>query len=89
MHKPRRYRVRFYNGQKIRSGRQLKAARVMAGLKQAELADAAGLHVNTIRNMEAYSVIGSARPALERVEDALEQRGVIVTADPKLGVYLA
>ena len=35
------------------TGNQLKAARALAGIDQAKLAELAGLSVNTIRNMEA------------------------------------
>ena len=37
----------------LATGNQLKAARALAGVDQQEVADNAGVNVNTIRNMEA------------------------------------
>lgn len=37
----------------LTTGNQLKAARALAGIEQAKLAEMTGLNVNTIRNMEA------------------------------------
>ena len=37
----------------LTTGHQLKAARALAGVDQQQVADSAGVNVNTIRNMEA------------------------------------
>ncbi len=72
-------------------GNQLKAARALADVEQQELADAASVHVNTIRKMEAKgrSEITSAADVLRRVQSALERFGVEFTNEAKPGVRLA
>ncbi len=57
MPKTRRYAVRFYPGQKIRTGWQLKAARILAGLKRPELAGVAGLHVKGPPDLHRRAVV--------------------------------
>ena len=66
MPKTRRYAVRFYPGQKIRTGWQLKAARILAGLKQPELAVAAGLHVKGPPDLRHRVVVSLLRPTVDR-----------------------
>jgi transcriptional regulator with XRE-family HTH domain len=69
-------------------GNQLKAARALAEVEQQELADAASVHVNTIRKMEAKgrAEITSAADVLRRVQFALERFGIEFTNDGKPGV---
>jgi transcriptional regulator with XRE-family HTH domain len=71
-------------------GNQLKAARALAEVEQQELADAASVHVNTIRKMEAKgrSEITSAADVLRRVQTALERLGVEFTNGERPGVRL-
>ena len=71
-------------------GNQLKAARALVGVEQQELADAASVHVNTIRKMEAKgrSEITSAADVLRRVQIALERFGVEFINGDRPGVRL-
>jgi len=74
----------------IVSGRQLRAARVLAGLTQAQLAQQAGFHERACRYWEAR---GDAPPtttpsSLERIEAALARNGVTVFRDPTPGTRL-
>jgi transcriptional regulator with XRE-family HTH domain len=69
-------------------GNQIKAARALASVEQQELADAANVHVNTIRKMEAKGddEITSAADVLRRVQQALERWGVEFTNGGQPGV---
>ena len=60
------------------TGNQLKAARALAELDQTALAKAAGLNVNTIRNMEASGngPIAGRAVNVRAVQVALERAGV-------------
>lgn len=71
----------------IISGRQMRSARALAGISQAELASAAGLHVRSIRYHESK---GDALPTcvdstLDRIERAFEQYGIILFSKPTPG----
>jgi transcriptional regulator with XRE-family HTH domain len=63
----------------LRDGRHLRAARILAGLTQQQLANAAGINVNAVRYWEAED-----RPsepwgyAIEKLVTALRQHGVEV-----------
>ncbi|WP_072389501.1 helix-turn-helix transcriptional regulator [Hyphomicrobium sp. CS1BSMeth3] len=61
------------------SGNQIKAARALIGLEQAELAEKAGVSINTVRNMEAAGadVVRVRSDTLFRVQEALKAAGVI------------
>ena len=72
----------------IASGRQIRAARILAGLTQAELAQEIGFHPRAVRYWEAK---GDALPTcvvetLSQIEEALRRRGVIVFVSPSPGV---
>lgn len=59
----------------LRSGRHLKAARVLAGMTQRQLAQAAGLHVNAVKYWERdHGRIGGH--AVSRMIEALAAAGV-------------
>jgi predicted transcriptional regulator len=60
------------------TGNQLKAARALLGIEQADLATRADVHVNTIRKMEAKGLgeITSGADYLRKVQSALESAGV-------------
>lgn len=59
----------------LKNGNQLKAARVLAGLSQRELAREAGLHANSVKNWEGKTgTIGGY--AVRCMVDALKRRGV-------------
>ncbi len=74
----------------LTTGNQLKAARALAGLDQAKLADRAGVNVNTIRNMEskAGGTLTSALDIVRRVQSALEAAGVEFLNHGRPGVRL-
>ncbi|PJN93986.1 hypothetical protein CNY89_17175 [Amaricoccus sp. HAR-UPW-R2A-40] len=59
-------------------GNQIKAARALAELSQAELAAAASVNVNTVRAMEGRGtgVLVSGLDTILRVQRALEAAGV-------------
>jgi transcriptional regulator with XRE-family HTH domain len=72
------------------SGRQIRAARMLAGLTQAELARAAGCHPRSVRYWESK---GSKPPTnvaftLDSIEQALIRHGVIPFSTPTAGVRL-
>jgi DNA-binding XRE family transcriptional regulator len=58
-------------------GRHLRTARIMAGLSQAELATAAGLHANSVKYHEKNREHGPAGWAVEQMAAALAAHGVI------------
>lgn len=64
-------------------GNQIKAARALANLSQAELASAASVNVNTIRAMEARSTstLVSGLDVILKVQHALEAAGVDFIAE--------
>ena|SRR5262249_17761564 len=71
----------------IVSGRQIRAARMLAGLTQADLARAAGCHPRSVRYWENK---GSNPPTnvastLDSIEQALNRHGVIPFSTPTPG----
>ncbi|OWK26315.1 hypothetical protein AJ87_03125 [Rhizobium yanglingense] len=74
----------------LTTGNQLKAARALAGIEQIEVASAAGIHVNTIRAMEASgpAPIAGRSQNVQAVQRALEQRGVEFLNHGQPGVRL-
>ena len=64
------------------SGRHVAASRAMAGLKQTELAELAGLHVNSLKRLEAMSHIAGSEHACNRIGEALKARGCVSQALP-------
>lgn len=62
----------------LTTGNQLKAARALVGIDQADLAERAKVNVNTIRNMEAAGAGPIAGRAINvhAVQAALERAGV-------------
>ena len=75
----------------IISGRQLRAARVLAGLTQRQLADAIGVHERAVRYWEAKEdrPPTSTLEFLMRMEAALRDHGVAVFSAPTPGARLA
>jgi transcriptional regulator with XRE-family HTH domain len=72
------------------SGRQLRAARVLAGLTQAQLAEQVGCHERACRYWEAK---GDDRPTsttsiLQKIEAALLANGVVVFREPSPGARI-
>lgn len=74
----------------LTTGNQLKAARALAGIEQAKLAEAAKLNVNTIRNMEAAGggPIAGRSINVQAVQRALEEAGVEFLNHGEPGVKL-
>jgi hypothetical protein len=72
------------------TGNQLKAARALIGLEQADLAEAAGVHVNTIRKMDwkGAGEITSGADIVRKVQLALEAAGVEFLNHGQPGVQL-
>jgi DNA-binding transcriptional regulator YiaG len=74
----------------IISGRQIRAARMLAGLTQAGLARAVGCHPRSVRYWENK---GSNPPTnvastLDSIEQALNRHGAILFVTPTPGVRL-
>lgn len=65
------------------TGNQIKAARALAGIEQSDLASAAKVSINTVRNMEAAGkdVVRVRLDTLIRVRDALLAKGVKLVDD--------
>ena len=75
----------------IVSGRQLRAARVLAGLTQAQFAAKAGFHERACRYWES---MGDKPPTsvlstLARISEVLKAQGVVVFSEPTPGVRIA
>jgi len=65
------------------TGNQIKAARALIGIEQGDLAEAALVSINTIRNMEATGkkTVSVRLATLIRVRDALQKMGVALVDD--------
>jgi len=55
---------------------QIRAARALLNMSQADLAESASVHVATIRRLEAASVVRGAAETMWKIERALESLGV-------------
>jgi len=75
----------------IITGRQLRAARVLAGLTQRQLARAVGVHERAARywELKENQTPTSTLSSLERIEAVLLAHGVIVFASPTPGARLS
>ncbi|KQX20956.1 hypothetical protein ASD01_29505 [Ensifer sp. Root423] len=74
----------------LTTGNQLKAARALAGLEQKDVAEKAGVNVNTIRNMEAAGAgqIAGRAQNVQNVQRVLEQEGIEFLNHGQPGVRL-
>jgi transcriptional regulator with XRE-family HTH domain len=72
----------------IVTGRQLRAARILAGLTQKQLAEAVGVHERAARYWELKEnrPPTSTTSCLAKIEEVLRDHGVIVFATPTAGV---
>jgi transcriptional regulator with XRE-family HTH domain len=72
----------------IISGRQIRAARILAGLTQADLARAVGCHPRSVRYWESKGTDAPTNVAstLDDIEQALIGYGVILFSTPTPGV---
>lgn len=75
----------------IISGRQLRAARILAGLTQRQLAQAVGVHERAARywELKENKPPTSTTSILEEIEAVSRNHGVIVFASPTAGARLA
>lgn len=75
----------------LTTGYQLKAARALVGMEQADLADRSGVAVTTIRKMEwkGPATLTSGLDTIKRVQAALEAAGVEFLNHGQPGVRLA
>jgi len=75
----------------IVAGRQLRAARILAGLTQKQLAKAVGVHERAARYWELKGdrAPTSTPSSLKKIEAALLAHGVIVFTSPTPGARLA
>jgi transcriptional regulator with XRE-family HTH domain len=75
----------------IITGRQLRAARILAGLTQRQLAQAVGVHERAARywELKENKPPTSTTSILEEIEAVLRNHGVIVFASPTAGARLA
>jgi transcriptional regulator with XRE-family HTH domain len=75
----------------IISGRQLRAARILAGLTQKQLAQEVGVHERAARywELKENKPPTSTLSFLEEIEAVLRNHGVIVFASPTPGARLA
>ena len=72
----------------LRSGRHLKAARVLAGLTQQQLATEASLHLNSVKGWERHrDPIGGY--AVDRITETLKRRGVEYSEETHAGATVA
>jgi transcriptional regulator with XRE-family HTH domain len=74
----------------IITGRQLRAARILAGLTQRQLAQAVGVHERAARywELKENKPPTSTTSILEKIEAVLRNHGVIVFASPTPGARL-
>jgi transcriptional regulator with XRE-family HTH domain len=74
----------------LKTGNQLRAARVLAGLTQGELAERCGLHLNSISAMERRGTkfLTSGLDIINKVVGALESLGIEFTNGEAIGVRL-
>ena len=74
----------------LTTGNQLKAARALAGISQAQLAKAAEINVTTISAMEGKgaATLGSGLDTIKAVMDALEAAGIELLGHGQPGVRL-
>jgi transcriptional regulator with XRE-family HTH domain len=71
------------------TGRQLKAARALAGWEQTDLAEKSGVAISTIRRMESFDgEVGSRTSTLSLVKRALERAGIEFLDDDRPGVRM-
>ena len=76
-------------GSQLITGRQLRAARVLIGMEQIDLAKRARVSIGTIRRMEGFEgEIGARTSTLSLVKRALEKAGVEFLNDDRPGVRL-
>ena len=75
----------------LSTGNQLRAARALLGLDQAELAKRAGVDINTVRNLESKGTepLGGRVDTLRKVQATLEGAGIEFLNHGQPGVRLS
>lgn len=73
---------------KLRTGRQLQAARALAGYDREQMAEAAGVTSRTIRRLEGLAKITAHSTTLDAIETALTAAGVELLNGDRPGVRL-
>ncbi len=74
----------------VTDGRQLKAARVVAGLTVREIAEAAGLNRNSVLRVEASETLPYFAYAADKLAVVLQERGIIFTVvDGTVGIMFS
>lgn len=73
---------------KLRTGRQLQAARALAGYNRESMAEAAGITSRTIRRLEIQDRITAHSATLDALEAALVAAGVELLNGDRPGVRL-
>ena len=69
-------------------GRQLKAARIILGFTMSEMAEASGLHKNSIYRVEKHHNLPVTAYAADKITQALKDRGIKFTIQGNaLGIY--
>ena len=81
---------RYHTQMALITGNQLRAARALAGVDQAWLAERSGVSVNTVRNMESRgsAAITSGAVTVRKVQAALEAVGIEFLNNGRPGVRL-
>ena len=74
----------------LSTGNQLRAARALLGIDQAELAKRAGVDINTVRNLEGKGAepLGGRVDTLRKVQSTLESAGIEFLNHGQPGVRL-
>jgi hypothetical protein len=65
----------------LKVGRQLQAARVLAGYDRTQLAKAAGITSFTVKRLELQDHISATTSTVDALEKALAEAGVELTGD--------
>jgi len=83
-------RIRFRYSKNLVTGRQLRAARVLAGLTQRTLGAALGVDERAVRFWERkHDRRPTSAPNDARIEQALLDHGIVLFAEPTPGARLA
>ena len=74
----------------LTDGRQLRAARVMAGLTVREMADIIGMNRNSVMRIEAFKALPFHTCVGDRIVEALKEQGIdFVIQDGKPSVFFS
>jgi len=74
----------------LTDGRQLKAARVLAGLTIREMAELIGMNRNSVMRIESFNALPLHTHAGDRIVEALQEQGIeFVIQDGKPGIFFS